>query len=124
MDAPEMESAAESIGAMGPENPEPGAEMDVEILLAKLPEKYRQVITLFYLQQKAYEEVAQMLGIPVGTVKTILFRGKKELLRINNRQGQHNPNEPGPSPTGRRQVPAAVAEGLAPTLLSPQPIRM
>ena len=44
------------------------------------------MITLFYLEQKAYEEVALMLGIPLGTVKTLLFRAKKELLRINSRQ--------------------------------------
>jgi len=50
-----------------------------------LPEKYRQVITLFYLEQKSYEEVAALLGIPLGTVKTFLYRAKKELLKISRR---------------------------------------
>jgi RNA polymerase sigma-70 factor (ECF subfamily) len=62
-----------------------GAEMDVEIMLAELPEKYRRVITLFYLEQKSYEEVGAMLGIPMGTVKTFLHRAKKELLKIGAR---------------------------------------
>jgi RNA polymerase sigma-70 factor (ECF subfamily) len=57
-----------------------GREMDLTALLRRLPEKYRQVITLFYLEQKSYEEVAAMLGIPMGTVKTYLYRAKKELL--------------------------------------------
>jgi RNA polymerase sigma factor (sigma-70 family) len=57
--------------------------MDVESMLAKLPENYRQVITLFYLEQKKYEEAAAMMGIPLGTVKTLLFRARKELLRIH-----------------------------------------
>ena len=54
-------------------------------MLARLPEKYRSVITLFYLEQKSYEEVSAMLGIPMGTVKTFLFRAKKELLKFNRK---------------------------------------
>jgi RNA polymerase sigma-70 factor, ECF subfamily len=45
-----------------------------------LPEKYRTVITLYHLQGRQYEEIAQVLGLPMGTVKTHLFRAK-DLLR-------------------------------------------
>jgi RNA polymerase sigma-70 factor (ECF subfamily) len=45
-----------------------------------LPEKYRTVITLFHLQNRQYEEISTVLGLPMGTVKTHLFRAK-ELLR-------------------------------------------
>jgi RNA polymerase sigma-70 factor (ECF subfamily) len=45
-----------------------------------LPEKYRTVITLFHLQNKQYEEIAEVLALPLGTVKTHLFRAK-DLLR-------------------------------------------
>jgi RNA polymerase sigma-70 factor (ECF subfamily) len=83
---PEMEAASGWIPSLQFADPEPGTEMDVEFLLASLPENYRRVITLFYLEQKSYEEAAQMLGIPLGTVKTLLFRAKKEMLRINSRQ--------------------------------------
>ena len=46
----------------------------------ELPEKYRTVITLYHLQGKQYDEIARVLELPMGTVKTHLFRAK-ELLR-------------------------------------------
>jgi len=48
-------------------------------LLNRLPAKYRQVVALFYMQEKSYDEVALMLDLPVGTVKTYLFRARKSL---------------------------------------------
>jgi RNA polymerase sigma-70 factor, ECF subfamily len=45
-----------------------------------LPEKYRVVISLYHLQGHQYEEIARVLDLPMGTVKTHLFRAK-ELLR-------------------------------------------
>jgi RNA polymerase sigma-70 factor (ECF subfamily) len=59
-----------------------GLEMDVQALLTELPEHYRHVLVLFYLEQKSYGEVAAMLGLPMGTVKTHLHRAKKELMRL------------------------------------------
>jgi RNA polymerase sigma-70 factor (ECF subfamily) len=84
-DAPQMQGALERVPAAPGAEPEAGAEMDVQTMLAGLPEKYRQVITLFYLEQKSYEEVAAMLGLPMGTVKTYLHRAKKELLKLSRR---------------------------------------
>ncbi len=47
-----------------------------------LPEKYRTVITLYHLQGQQYEEIARVLGLPMGTVKTHLFRAKEHLRRM------------------------------------------
>lgn len=47
-----------------------------------LPEKYRTVITLYHLQGKQYEEIAGVLGLPMGTVKTHLFRAKEQLRKM------------------------------------------
>lgn len=47
-----------------------------------LPEKYRTVITLYHLQGQQYDEIARVLGLPMGTVKTHLFRAKEQLRRI------------------------------------------
>ena len=84
-DAPEFEDALQKLPACQTSDREAGAELDIQVMLARLPEKYRRVITLFYLEQKSYEEVSAMLGIPMGTVKTFLFRAKKELLKFNRK---------------------------------------
>ena len=52
---------------------------DAEELLNRLPTQYRQVVALFYMQEKSYDEVARMLDLPLGTVKTYLFRARKSL---------------------------------------------
>ncbi len=52
--------------------------------IAALPEKYRTVITLYHLQGQQYDEIANVLGVPMGTVKTHLFRAKEQLRRILN----------------------------------------
>jgi RNA polymerase sigma-70 factor, ECF subfamily len=57
--------------------PEP---VDIESLLQELPANYREVMILFYLQEKSYEEVARTLAIPMGTVKTYLHRARKQLI--------------------------------------------
>ncbi len=82
---PEFEAAAEGLPALQSADRETGIEMDVRQALQQLPEKYRQVIVLFYLEQKSYEEVSALLGLPLGTVKTFLYRAKKELLKIGHR---------------------------------------
>ena len=100
---PAMESASNWIPALQFAGPEPGLEMDVDVLMAKLPENYRRVIALFYLEQKSYEEVALMLGIPLGTVKTLLFRAKKEMLRLHSREEQTMPVSAKPSQTNPKK---------------------
>ncbi len=82
---PEFESGWDSLPTLQSSDRDTGVEMDVNQMLDRLPDKYRQVITLFYLEQKSYEEVSALLGIPLGTVKTFLYRAKKQLLQISQR---------------------------------------
>ena len=48
--------------------------------IQQLPEKFKSAVTLFYLQEMSYEEMMTVLNLPLGTVKTNLFRGRN-LLR-------------------------------------------
>ncbi len=61
------------------ESPAPDRSPDVLRFVHQLPEAYRQVILLFYMEDRSYDEVAQMLGQPLGTVKTNLHRARKQL---------------------------------------------
>jgi RNA polymerase sigma-70 factor (ECF subfamily) len=76
MEEPGIARAAEEVE---PEA-EPGARgIDVLRFLKQLPEKHRQVLRLYYLEEKSYEEVARLLEWPMGTVKVYLHRARKEL---------------------------------------------
>lgn len=56
---------------------------DQQVMLQKnlehLPAKYRMVLRLRYLQERTYEEIAEILAMPIGTIKTHLFRAKRLL---------------------------------------------
>jgi RNA polymerase sigma-70 factor (ECF subfamily) len=75
MEEPGVARAAEATGleAGG------GAGIDVLRFLKQLPEKHQQVLRLYYLEEKSYEEVARLLEWPMGTVKVYLHRARKEL---------------------------------------------
>jgi RNA polymerase sigma factor (sigma-70 family) len=51
----------------------------IQKLVAELPEKYKTVITLFHLQEFSLLEIAEISGMPEGTVKNYLFRARQLL---------------------------------------------
>ena len=78
--APLVEALAEN-GA-GPSAPAQTRErFRLERLIAALPDTARAVITLFYLQDRSVDEVAEALELPTGTVKTHLHRSRAALRR-------------------------------------------
>ncbi len=47
--------------------------------VAELPEKLRAVVVLYELQGESYEDIAEILGCPLGTVKSRLFNARSQL---------------------------------------------
>jgi RNA polymerase sigma-70 factor, ECF subfamily len=60
-------------------NQELGSEIDRAIALLR-PE-YRTAIVLCHVEGRAYEEIAEIMEIPLGTVKTYIHRGRNELKK-------------------------------------------
>jgi RNA polymerase sigma-70 factor (ECF subfamily) len=48
-------------------------------LMERLPPQYRTALTLFYLENAKYEEISEIMGIPLGTVKTHIRRARLRL---------------------------------------------
>ena len=62
-------------------SPTPTA-LSVEQCLARLPDVQRRVISLFYLQERSVADVAAMLDLPEGTVKSHLHRARRALAAM------------------------------------------
>ena len=54
----------------------------LEKAIARLPPHYRLLIAAHYLDGVRYEELAEALALPLGTVKTYLYRAKQQLRRL------------------------------------------
>jgi RNA polymerase sigma-70 factor, ECF subfamily len=57
------------------------AKIDLTTMLAALSPEHRQVIILRELQQLSYEQMAETLGVPRGTVESRLHRAREELRK-------------------------------------------
>ena len=54
---------------------------EVEAALHSLPEEFRVVATLYFMEDFSYQEIAEIVDVPVGTVRSRLHRGRKLLQR-------------------------------------------
>ncbi len=54
----------------------------LEKAIARLPANYRLLVAAHYLQGVQYEELAEAMELPLGTVKTQLHRAKQQLRRL------------------------------------------
>lgn len=70
------------VAAIGTSDADDSATVSVTQLLDQLPERYRQAVVLFYMEDKSYEQTAASLGLPLGTVKALLHRARKKLTEL------------------------------------------
>jgi RNA polymerase sigma-70 factor (ECF subfamily) len=95
-----LESVEWDLPTIGPRH---GRELDSALALAslgRLDDVFRVPLTMFYLENKSYKEVATALGVPIGTIMSRLSRGKNLLRHMLQTplpavsQGRHA--KPGP----------------------------
>jgi RNA polymerase sigma-70 factor, ECF subfamily len=70
----------------GTENPEQYAENrelggQIEAAIARLRPEYRTAIVLCHIEGRPYDEIADIMAVPLGTVKTYIHRARNELKR-------------------------------------------
>jgi RNA polymerase sigma-70 factor (ECF subfamily) len=73
LQGPPEDPASLVIGRMG--------EQQVADAVAALPDEFRVVCTLYFMQEASYQEIAEALGCPVGTVRSRLHRGRRMLQK-------------------------------------------
>lgn len=54
----------------------------LDALMNELPERYRTMIELRFMGEYSYEEIAEKLGMPIGTVKTQIHRARERLCAL------------------------------------------
>ena len=55
-------------------------------ILQLLPEKYRNILVLRFLEDKDYQEISEILKKPMGTVSILLNRAKKHFKKYAQKQ--------------------------------------
>lgn len=63
----------------------------LQLIVDKLPNRYKILINLRYFEEMSYEEISVQLDLPLGTVKAQLFRARDLLANILNRR-KKNPS--------------------------------
>jgi RNA polymerase sigma-70 factor (ECF subfamily) len=65
--------------------------IELDRALARLPGEQREVVLLVGLEGMPYESVAQILGVPIGTVRSRLSRGRERLRELMGRERERPP---------------------------------
>lgn len=61
----------------------------MQIFVDKLPPKYQKLVRLRYFEELSYEEIAQELEAPLGTVKAQLHRARELLYEMMKSKRDH-----------------------------------
>ena len=59
-----------------------GLSDDIQAALATLPEEFRVPVVLCDVADQSYEQIARALGVPVGTVRSRIHRGRRMLRSL------------------------------------------
>ena len=110
VDSSRVEEAAQLDGPLAAETPEQillrsTLDADLQAALDALPEAFREAVWLRDVEEFTYAEIAEMLGIPAGTVMSRISRGRRQLFdRLSAgaaKVGQHDDGAPGTVKTSK-----------------------
>lgn len=62
---------------------------ELEALVEKLPAHYRDMVSLYYFEELSQKEIAEVLNLPLGTVKVYIHRGIRLLRKLLAEQSNH-----------------------------------
>jgi len=91
---------------------------DVRRALAQLEEHYRLVLTLYYFDDMKYNDIAEVLDIPLNTVKSHIRRGKERLAALLEMQEQ----PPAARAVAQPKVERPAARSVSPFSLLIKPL--
>jgi RNA polymerase sigma-70 factor (ECF subfamily) len=77
-----LEEIPEELPTVAPIHADQMDSSQVLLALAKVDEIFRPALTLFYLEDSSYKDIAAILEVPVGTVKSRIARGIAQLRQI------------------------------------------
>ena len=78
----------------------------VHAALDGLPPEHREVLVLRFLEEMSYESIAEVVGRPVGTVRSRIHYAKRALRGVLESEAEHGRERPGPvAPEARRDRP-------------------
>lgn len=117
LDFDELRDSGDGFGESTPTTLDPeveylGGELDHEIrdALMALPHHYRMAVLMVDLQGLSYQEVADTLEVPIGTIMSRLYRGRKKIERALLNYGRRANYVPG-APRRRRDASLLSSQG-------------
>jgi RNA polymerase sigma-70 factor (ECF subfamily) len=118
LDFDELRDSGDGLGESTPATLDPeveylGGELDHEVrdALMALPHHYRMAVLMVDLHGLSYQEVADTLEVPIGTIMSRLYRGRKKIERALLNYGRRTNYVPG-SPRRRRDASLSTPKGL------------
>jgi RNA polymerase sigma factor (sigma-70 family) len=102
-----LEEVAEQLPASSTELADQVDSSQVLAALARVDEVYRAAVALFYLDDCSYKEIAEVLAVPVGTVKSRIARG---IMQLRGILGFVEPEPASASVSGRADAEEARCE--------------
>jgi RNA polymerase sigma-70 factor (ECF subfamily) len=119
----DLEAVSDQLPALCPELADHVDSLQVLSVLARVDEVHRGAVALFYLEDCSYKDIAAILEVPVGTVKSRIARGLAQLreLLLSDGSGASTPRQDGISSIPAPDKPAASLQNIPP---GPDPQRL